>query len=65
MEVHQEHGIVAGPNGAPAPFDALPVGSRVRVLPNHSCITCAMYQGYHLVEGGSAIVGEWPRINGW
>jgi D-serine deaminase-like pyridoxal phosphate-dependent protein len=64
-EVHQEHGIVAGPNGAPAPFDALPVGSRVRVLPNHSCITCAMYPNYHLVEGGGAVVGEWPRINGW
>jgi len=64
-EVHQEHGIVTGPGGAPAPFAALPVGSRVRVLPNHSCITCAMYPSYHLVVGSGAIVGEWPRINGW
>ncbi len=64
-EVHQEHGIVSGSGGAPAPFDALPVGSRVRVLPNHSCITCAMYESYHLVEGGQSVIDEWPRINGW
>jgi D-serine deaminase-like pyridoxal phosphate-dependent protein len=65
VEVHQEHGIVSGPGGEPAPFDALPVGARVRVLPNHSCITCAMYGSYHVVEGGRTIVGEWPRVNGW
>jgi len=64
-EVHQEHGIVSGSGGASAPFDSLPVGSRVRVFPNHSCITCAMYESYHLVEGGQSVIGEWPRINGW
>jgi D-serine deaminase-like pyridoxal phosphate-dependent protein len=32
--VHQEHGMVRG--SSPLPFDALPVGALVRVLPNHA-----------------------------
>ncbi len=60
-EVHQEHGFVKGA----LPFDALPIGSLVRVIPNHSCITCAMYDRYYVTEGGERITEVWPRINGW
>lgn len=63
-EVHQEHGFVRSAAGAP-PFETLPIGSRVRVLPNHSCLTCAMYDGYQVVEGGEEVTGSWARINGW
>lgn len=64
-EVHQEHGFIkpSGP-GAP-PYDALPVGSRVRILPNHSCLTCAMYERYYVTGGGDAVADCWTRINGW
>jgi D-serine deaminase-like pyridoxal phosphate-dependent protein len=61
--VFQEHGLL-GSHG-PFPFDRLPVGSRVRVLPNHACLTAAMYDRYHVVDGGDEVVAEWPRINGW
>jgi len=47
-------------------FDSLPIGSRVRVLPNHACMTAAMYGCYHVVDGDSDIVKEiWSRTNGW
>ena len=42
--VSQEHGVVSGP---------LPVGARVRILPNHACATSAQHRGYHVVRGTS------------
>jgi len=61
VDVNQEHGFV---EGAALPFDDLPVGARVRVLPNHACITAAMHDRYHVVEGGEA-VDVWERAKGW
>ncbi len=61
-DVHQEHGIVE--SGSPIDFDAFPVGSRIRILPNHVCMTAAAYDRYHLLENGR-IAGEWMRVNGW
>ena len=60
--VHQEHGTVLVDD--PAWFDRLPVGSLVRVLPNHACITCAAYGAYEVVRGG-AVIARWERVNGW
>ncbi len=62
QDVHQEHGMV--PVVDPQLFDALPIGSRVRIVPNHACITAAAYDSYHIIENGQA-VAEWDRINGW
>lgn len=62
--VYQEHGLLEA--DGPFPFDVLPVGSRVRVLPNHACMTAAMYDAYRVVEGASEqVIDLWPRINGW
>ncbi|HEY9569240.1 MAG TPA: hypothetical protein VIR38_14195, partial [Thalassobaculum sp.] len=66
--VHQEHGRLAGTDGVP--FDALPVGSRVRVLPNHACMTAAMYERYAVVDGTALgdeqpVEAFWDRVNGW
>ena len=63
VRVYQEHGLVRATEGD-LPFDELPVGAQVRVLPNHVCMTAAMYDRYHLVEDGR-VVGEWTRTNGW
>ncbi len=57
--VHQEHGTVTVKD--PAIFDRLPIGTQVRILPGHACLTAAGgYEGYHLLQGGF-----WPRFNGW
>lgn len=62
--VYQEHGMLV--SDGPFPFDLLPIGSRVRVLPNHVCMTSAMYNDYRVIEGASEqIIDLWPRINGW
>lgn len=62
--VYQEHGMLTA--DGPFPFDALPIGSRVRVLPNHVCMTAAMYDAYRVVEASAGPVTDlWPRINGW
>jgi D-serine deaminase-like pyridoxal phosphate-dependent protein len=60
--VHQEHGTVNV--GDEAWFARLPVGSLVRILPNHACITCAGYEAFDAVRG-EAVVGRFPRVNGW
>ncbi|MBI4922687.1 MAG: alanine racemase [Devosia nanyangense] len=62
--VYQEHGMLV--SETPFPFEMLPVGSRVRILPNHACMTAAMHPGYHVVDGADdTAMRDWPRINGW
>lgn len=61
--INQEHGRVTA--DAPIPFDDFPIGDRVRVLPNHACITAAAYDSYAVVDGGTQVVDRWPRCNGW
>lgn len=55
---HQEHGEVS-----PAP--ALPIGTKVRVAPNHTCMTAAAHPCYHVVDGGREVIAVWDRVNGW
>ncbi len=63
----QEHGFVGADE--PIPYDNLPVGSRLRILPNHACITAAAYDRYYVVDsdldGGRSVVDVYDRINGW
>ena len=63
VEVHQEHGVIRGVSDAL--FAALPIGTRVRILPNHVCMTAAMYPEYLVTDGDLKIVAHWPRTNGW
>jgi D-serine deaminase-like pyridoxal phosphate-dependent protein len=60
--VHQEHGTVTVDDEAW--FVRLPVGSLVRVLPNHACITCAGYEAFDAVRG-EQVVARLPRVTGW
>ena len=61
-DVHQEHGVV--PVDDPTAFDRLPIGSKVRVLPNHACMTAAAYDSYQVVADGE-VIDRWDRVNGW
>ncbi|NIJ39418.1 D-serine deaminase-like pyridoxal phosphate-dependent protein [Sphingopyxis panaciterrae] len=60
--VHQEHGNVPVPDESW--FARLPIGSRVRILPNHACLTCAAYPSYDVLRGGT-LTTQWPRVSGW
>ena len=63
---NQEHGIVSRVDGAADASlrERFPLGSRLRVLPNHACATGAQFDRYHLLrrDGGLDI---WPRFSGW
>jgi len=62
--VSQEHGEVTSKSSLP--FDELPIGSRVRVLPNHVCMTAAAYDRYYVVDsGGTDVIDEWDKASGW
>jgi D-serine deaminase-like pyridoxal phosphate-dependent protein len=62
--VHQEHGEI---RDVPLDqFERLQIGSRVRVVPNHVCMTAAMYDSLHVVDGSRQdVVATWERTNGW
>jgi D-serine deaminase-like pyridoxal phosphate-dependent protein len=66
----QEHGILAIRPEDEAPLPDLPIGARLRILPNHACATAAQFSAYHVVDEldetrGRAIIATWPRSNGW
>jgi len=61
---NQEHGIITA-RSDDIDFDRFPVGSRVRILPNHACATAAAYDHYFVTDGGEKIVAVWDRVNGW
>jgi len=65
VKSHQEHGIVAVRPGSGGVLPDLPVGARLRVLPNHACATCAQFDGYAVVPADGGTLQHWPRFRGW
>lgn len=61
---NQEHGIVTGRTGE-IDFDRFPIGSLLKIMPNHACATAAAYDRYFVTDRGEEIVGVWDRVNGW
>jgi len=61
-EMSQEHGVMFAEDAKV--FDQLKVGTRVRVLANHSCLTAAQHSYYNVLEGDS-IVDRWQIHTGW
>jgi D-serine deaminase-like pyridoxal phosphate-dependent protein len=62
---NQEHGILSR-EGKPETDIAhrFPVGTQLRILPNHACATAAQFPEYHtLAEDGGLVV--WNRLHGW
>ncbi len=66
VDANQEHGILALRPGSREVLPELPVGSMVRILPNHACATGAQHEAYQVVRGeADASHATWPRISGW
>ena len=67
-QANQEHGIVEHRGGIAASgidvASRFPIGTRLRVLPNHACATAAQHGRYAVVQG-SEVKHEWPRFSGW
>jgi D-serine deaminase-like pyridoxal phosphate-dependent protein len=62
FSMSQEHGQVRG--RGPIDFERYPVGSRLRIVPNHSCLAAALFDRYHVVRRDD-VVDEWRPIRGW
>lgn len=66
IDANQEHGIIAHRSGDPRRMPHIPVGTVLRILPNHACATAAQHSCYHIVHrNASVVVDVWDRINGW
>jgi D-serine deaminase-like pyridoxal phosphate-dependent protein len=62
---NQEHGIISAMSGLPIDIARFPIGSQLRILPNHACATAAQFDRYHVVNGGLTEIATWPRWGGW
>jgi D-serine deaminase-like pyridoxal phosphate-dependent protein len=62
VSLSQEHGVLRAPRSiAPAEF---PIGSTLRIVPNHSCLAAALFDRYAVLRGGE-VVDEWRPVKGW
>ncbi len=57
----QEHGTLASNQDL---GDAYPIGHKLRVVPNHSCMAAALYDRFHVVEK-ETVVATWSPVRGW
>jgi D-serine deaminase-like pyridoxal phosphate-dependent protein len=62
---NQEHGILSRVGAPDADIVArFPLGTRLRILPNHACATGAQFPEYHaLADSGE--LATWSRLHGW
>jgi D-serine deaminase-like pyridoxal phosphate-dependent protein len=60
IALSQEHGKIHVAGDAAR----WPVGTRLRIVPNHSCLTAAMYDRYAVLSAGQ-LVDEWRPVRGW
>lgn len=62
---NQEHGILSREGEIDIGIaDRFPVGTRLRILPNHACATAAQFPHYHALSDDGEIQ-TWSRFYGW
>lgn len=64
VSANQEHGIIAAmPGFAPVDVTAFPVGTRLRIMPNHACATAGQFSRFEaLMDDGR--IECWARLQG-
>lgn len=62
---NQEHGIIRAIEGDPLDPADFPVGTRLRILPNHACPTAAPYASLFLIDKEGRVMEELPHVRGW
>lgn len=62
---NQEHGIVHRRDGqGGSVVERFPLGTKLRILPNHACATAGQHEAYHVVDD-QRVRATWPRFGGW
>lgn len=62
---NQEHGIITAVSGEPLRPEDFPIGSRLRILPNHICATMARYNKLVFLGVDETITKVVPHLSGW
>jgi D-serine deaminase-like pyridoxal phosphate-dependent protein len=65
LSTSQEHGILGHRRGGALDLERFPVGTALRILPNHACATAAQHDRYQVVDASERVEAVWPRFNGW
>jgi D-serine deaminase-like pyridoxal phosphate-dependent protein len=65
LDTNQEHGIIGDRLGHSVDLSQFPVGTQLRILPNHACATAAQHSSYQVVRAGITVDDVWERFNGW
>lgn len=58
----QEHGQIETDSESAA--GEMRIGDKIRIIMNHSCLTAAMFDRYHVVRGDQ-VIDEWYPVRGW
>lgn len=59
---NQEHGVLSWTGDKNVDLaERFPVGSQLRILPNHACATAAQHEGYVVLPS----LERWKRFNNW
>jgi D-serine deaminase-like pyridoxal phosphate-dependent protein len=62
---NQEHGIISRSGAPDHEIEThFPLGTRLRILPNHACATGAQHPAYQAIMPDGTIE-TWPRFYGW
>ena len=62
---NQEHGIITTQDGTDLDYDKFFIGTKLRILPNHACMTAAAYDSYNVINQKENKIEKWSRCNGW
>ncbi|HEX6981374.1 MAG TPA: hypothetical protein VF181_01305 [Balneolaceae bacterium] len=64
--VNQEHGVIALHEDSSGEMPDLPIGTQLRILPNHACATAAQFDTYTVIpRTKDKPLFQWPRFGGW
>lgn len=64
IDAYQEHGVISHRHNEKISENMFPIGSQLRILPNHACATAAQHSEYAVTEG-DRIINTWERCQGW
>ncbi len=63
---NQEHGLIAVRPHSGGKLPDLPVGARLRILPNHACATASQFAAYDVIPAAPGMpLVQWSRFGGW
>jgi len=66
VSITQEVGLVETRDGSPFPFHQFPLGSKLLVIPHHSCLTAALHPKFHVVDKDHNVIAQWETCpRGW